>query len=89
MGIHVHPYYKEHYILALYDNEDYIYIVADNPRDLMYQLNIPYSYKNLKLMLSRLTNCFRRKKDIYGIFKHHNYYFKIYMIDMNEKDEIK
>lgn len=59
-------YYKNKYLIALYDKDDFIFAVADNVYDLLELTSIPVNSTTLNQMTSKIGHALARKnKKIY------------------------
>lgn len=66
-------FYKDKYIIALYDNEDFLYRTFDNVREMSKELNIREN--TIFMVLSRKGGIKINKK-----------LYRLYLIEMNENE---
>lgn len=77
-------YYKNKYLIALYDREDFIFAVADNVKDLLEVLSIPVNATTLNQMTSKIGRALNRKNKIYVDGKP----LFIHLIPVEENEEV-
>lgn len=76
-------FYLNKYIIALYDENDELYVVADNPRELLLELGAKPTFANINNIQNKLTRA-NKSKD--KKIRHNDKWLKVYLIPFDDDE---